>query len=138
MARLPGRLPAIVILLLSTRQYDFVWETTILSEPIYVEMARLIAMPVQALGFAVPDAAQIGASRWTGGAVAAGGREAWGSLLIGCIVVYGLLPRALALLISVTAVLRASQYRLDPATSVMSPAQPADAAVATDRHRRSR
>ena len=45
---------AIVILLLSTRQYDFVWETTILSEPVYVEMARLIALPVQALGFADP------------------------------------------------------------------------------------
>ena len=46
----------VVVLLLSTRQYDFAWETTILSEPVYVRMARLIALPVQALGFAVPDA----------------------------------------------------------------------------------
>jgi Protein of unknown function (DUF2868) len=106
----------IVVLLLSTRQYDFAWETTILSEPMYVGMARLIALPVQAMGFAVPDAAQIGASRWTGqGAVIAEAREAWGSLLIGCIVVYGLLPRGLALLVSVMALLRArSRYRLDP------------------------
>ena len=114
LAYLAGCLAALV-LLLSTRQYDFAWETTILSEPVYVQMARLIALPVQALGFAGPDAAQIGGSRWTGGgAVVAGAREAWGSLLIGCIVVYGLLPRGLALLISVAALLRArSRYRLD-------------------------
>jgi Protein of unknown function (DUF2868) len=93
----------VVVLLLSTRQYDFAWETTILSEPVYVRVARLIALPVQALGFAVPDAEQISASRWTGkGAVIAEAREAWGSLLIGCIVVYGLLPRG------------RSRYRLDP------------------------
>ena len=106
---------SVVVLLLSTRQYDFVWETTILSEPVYVWMVRLIALPVQALGFAVPDAAQIGASRWTGQiAVIAGAREAWGSLLIGCMVVYGLVPRGLALLVSVAALLRArSAYRLD-------------------------
>jgi hypothetical protein len=105
----------VVVLLLSTRQYDFAWETTILSEPVYVRMARLIALPVQALGFAVPDPEQISASRWTGkGAVIAEAREAWGNLLIGCIVVYGLLPRGLALLVSVTALLRArSRYRLD-------------------------
>jgi hypothetical protein len=105
----------IVVLLLSTRQYDFAWETTILSEPVYVGMARLIALPVQAIGFAVPDAAQIGASRWIGrGAVVAEAREAWGSLLIGCIVVYGLLPRGLALLFSVTVLLRGrSRYRLN-------------------------
>jgi uncharacterized protein DUF2868 len=106
----------IVVLLLSTRQYDFAWETTILSEPVYIRIARLIAVPVQAMGFAVPDAAQIGASRWTGqSTVIAGAREAWGNLLIGCIVVYGILPRGLALLVSVMALLRArSRYRLDP------------------------
>ena len=105
----------VVVLLLSTRQYDFAWETTILSEPAYVRMVRLIALPVQALGFAVPDAGQIGASRWTGkGAVVAEAREAWGSLLIGCIVVYGLLPRGLALVATIGALLRArSRYRLD-------------------------
>src|SRR5512132_46519 len=105
----------VLVLLLSTRQYDFAWETTILSEPVYVRMVRLIALAVQALGFAVPDAAQIGASRWTGkGAIVAEAREAWGSLLIGCIVVYGLLPRGLALVATIGALLRArSRYRLD-------------------------
>jgi hypothetical protein len=106
----------LVLLLLSTRQYDFAWETTILSEPVYVKIARLIAWPVQTLGFPAPDAQQIGATRWTGkGPLPAEAREAWGGLLIGCIVVYGLLPRGLALLVSIAALLRArSRYRLDP------------------------
>ena len=49
LAYLAGCLGA-VVLLLGTRQYDFAWETTILSEPVYVEIARLIAVPVRGAG----------------------------------------------------------------------------------------
>lgn len=115
MAYLAGCLGA-VLLLLGTRQYDFVWETTILSERAYVAIARALAAPVEALGFPVPDAAQITGSRWTRPGELFVGRERWGSLLVGCLVVYGVLPRALALLVSLTALLRArSAYRLDTA-----------------------
>jgi hypothetical protein len=106
---------AVCLLLLSTRQYDFAWETTILSESVYVRVARIIAAPVAALGFQTPDARQIATSRWTGqGGGLPEAREAWGGLLIGSLVVYGLLPRALVLLISVWAFARArARYRLD-------------------------
>ncbi|MFO1112883.1 MAG: DUF2868 domain-containing protein [Rhodospirillales bacterium] len=103
---LSRRLPGAVLLLLGTRQYDFVWETTILSERAYVAIARVLAAPVEALGFPVPDAMQITGSRWTRPGELFVGRERWGSLLVGCLVVYGVLPRALALLVSLAALLR--------------------------------
>lgn len=113
MAYLAGCL-ATVLLLLGTRQYDFVWETTILSERAYVAIARVLAVPVEFLGFPVPDAAQISGSRWTHPGELFAGRERWGSLLVGCLVVYGVLPRALALLVSLAGLLRArAAYRLD-------------------------
>ena len=103
-----------VLLLLGTRQYDFVWETTILSERAYVAIARVLAAPVELLGFPVPDAAQISGSRWTHPGTLFTGRERWGGLLVGCLVVYGALPRVLALLVSVAGLLRArAAYRLD-------------------------
>ena len=109
----------IVVLLLSTRQYDFAWETTILSEPMYVGMARLIALPVRQWGSPYRTPRRSAPAAGPAGAVIAEAR-AWGSLLIGCIVVYGLLPKGLALLVSVMALLRArSRYRLDPATSAL-------------------
>lgn len=115
MAYLAGCL-GMVLLLLGTRQYDFVWETTILSERAYVAIARVLSAPVEALGFPVPDATQITGSRWTRPGELFTGRERWGGLLVGCLVVYGVLPRALALLVSLAALLRArSDYRLDTA-----------------------
>lgn len=103
-----------VLLLLGTRQYDFAWETTILSERAYMTMARMIAAPVEILGFDVPDPAQVAGSRRTGSGQVFDARERWGGLLVGCLVVYGLVPRGVALLVSLGALLRArSRYRLD-------------------------
>ncbi len=105
----------LVILILSTKQYNFAWETTILSDRSYVTLTRAIATFPEALGFTTPDAAQISASHWTGGGDPPGEfREAWSGLLVGSIVVYGLLPRALLLLFCLLARQRAnSRFRLD-------------------------
>lgn len=104
-----------VLLLLSTRQYSFAWETTILSAPTYVSLTRVLATLPDLLGFATPDADQVAASRWTGtGIEALAAREAWAGLLAGAIVTYGVVPRAAALLIAVAACRRACRrYRLD-------------------------
>lgn len=104
-----------VLLLLSTRQYSFAWETTILSDATYVAFARALAFLPEAIGFAVPNADEIAASRWTGaiGAVLVA-RQSWAGLLVGAIVVYGLLFRGFALLLSVWMWRRACRcYRLD-------------------------
>lgn len=104
----------VLLLLLGTRQYDFAWETTILSERAYVTIARIIAAPVDALGFSVPDPEQIAASRRTGLGQLYAGRASWGELLVGCLIVYGLVPRGLALCVTAIALMRVrARYRLD-------------------------
>ncbi|MBK8176539.1 MAG: DUF2868 domain-containing protein [Rhodospirillales bacterium] len=103
------------LIMLGTRQYDFAWETTILSEPAYITATRTLATPLDALGFAVPDAEQVAASRWRAEGKAFGeSRIAWGGLLIGCLLLYGLAPRSVALLVSLIALSCARRrFRLD-------------------------
>jgi hypothetical protein len=104
-----------VIWVLSIKQYTFVWETTILSDRSYVTLTRVIASIPEALGFITPDDQQITASHWTGqGRLPAESREAWSGLLIGSLVAYGILPRAVLLLLCLLARRRACrQFRLD-------------------------
>ncbi|MBK8906438.1 MAG: DUF2868 domain-containing protein [Rhodospirillales bacterium] len=104
-----------VVLLLSTRQYSFAWETTILSARTYVDLTRILAILPDWLGFPTPDAGQVAASRWTGiGIEVLAAREAWAGLLVGAIVAYGIVPRAMALMVAV-GVWRGAcrRYRLD-------------------------
>ncbi len=109
----------LVLLILSTKQYRFAWETTILSQPAYVILTRALATVPDALGFATPEPGQVAASQWTGqGQPSSSGSDAWAGLLVGCILVYGVLPRALLLLFSLLARHRAkTRFRLDTALS---------------------
>jgi len=104
-----------VILILSIKQYNFAWETTILSDRTYTALTRTIAVGPDVLGFTTPSAAQIAASHWDRQNEPSGeSREAWSGLLIGSIIAYGLLPRILLLTLSVLAWRRASKrFRLD-------------------------
>ena len=91
---------ATLILLLSTHQYSFAWETTILSEGAFEPMTRAISALPKALGFDVPTPQQIEESRWTSSAQfgqSNATRQAWSSLLVGALVVYGFAPRLLLL-----------------------------------------
>lgn len=104
-----------IIVLLSARQYTFVWETTILTEDHYITLTQAIATVPDAVGFATPTEEQIAASqRREGQPLPETAREAWSSLLAGCIVVYGLGPRLLLLGLSLSG-FRASKrrFRLD-------------------------
>jgi hypothetical protein len=92
----------LVLLILSTKEYHFAWETTILSDRTYVALTRTLASAPEALGFTTPDAEQIAASRWAGvDNFSQEIEEAWSGLLVGSIVTYGILPRALLLLLSI-------------------------------------
>ncbi len=107
---------AVVLFLLSTRSYVFVWETTILSADTYVPLTRWLAALPALFGFPAPDPDQIRASQWIGGGQAAIARDAWAGLLVGCIVVYGIAPRlALVLLCLVLRGRAARRLRLDTA-----------------------
>lgn len=111
-------LAAIVALLiaLSLRAYDFVWETTILSSGVFVQFVQWSAWLPSIMGFVVPDEAMVRASELaTGAGNEESLRRAWSSWLVGCLVVYGLLPRLLLLLCSIALLLlRMRSCRLDP------------------------
>jgi hypothetical protein len=98
------------LLLLGAQRYHFVWETTILSAGAYIRLTAILAALPRALGIAVPDQAAVVGAEWPGPDPAVPGDEgAWSSLLIACIVLYGLLPRLLALGMSVLFARRAAR-----------------------------
>ena len=84
----------ILLLLLATRRYGFVWETTILGADTFVQLTQTLGSLPAWLGFSVPDEAMIRAS---GDALASpeGARQAWAGWLVGVLLVYGVLPRLL-------------------------------------------
>lgn len=110
----------LLLLLLSARQYTFIWETTILAEDQYIAMTEALNAPAAAVGFTVPTREDIVASQWTGDpgpAVAPGPMERsrrWASLLVASIVLYGAGPRLLLLVLSLGLRGRAARaFRLD-------------------------
>jgi hypothetical protein len=110
----------LILLLLSAKQYTFVWETTILSERHYITMTEWLSEPAQLAGFAVPTDEDITQSQWRGHAVEPmlpdGASQRWASLLVASIVLYGFGPRVLLLGLSLSMRRRACRaYRLDTA-----------------------
>ncbi len=106
---------ALVIVMLSTRHYTFMWETTILSAESYVRLTRVVASVPKLVGFASPTAEQIAAAEWPVDPQAAEeARQEWSGLLVGSIVCYGLGPRILLLGYCLARKRRARErYRLD-------------------------
>ncbi|HVP73330.1 MAG TPA: DUF2868 domain-containing protein [Phycisphaerales bacterium] len=105
-----------LVFLLSTRQYTFAWETTILSAETYRPLTHAVAALPKTSGFISPSDEQIASSRWEGVPLqqSEGTSQAWSSLLVGSIVVYGLAPRLLLLGLSLGQRRTAkSRYRLD-------------------------
>lgn len=114
LAYLLGALVAVVVLL-STKEFTFTWETTILSEGSYIRITEGIAALPALIGFPAPDATDVAASQ-KGAPLAAAERVrgAWAGLLIGCVAVYGVLPRLALLIVSLLAAWRAARRcRLD-------------------------
>lgn len=79
---------------LSARRYGFAWETTILSADVFVHLVRIVGWLPAQVGFAMPDAEHVRASG-IAAAVDEGARIAWSSWLVGCVTIYGIVPRAL-------------------------------------------
>ncbi len=82
--------------------YQLTWETTILSPAVFERFVQLTGAVPGLLGFPVPDAAAVARMGTVGGQAAAGGvpQSDWAWWLMGCVLIYGLLPRALLALIS--------------------------------------
>lgn len=87
-----------LLLLLATRRYGFVWETTILGGDTFIALTQAIGALPALLGFSLPDVELIRAS---GDAAIASevARQSWAGWLVGVVLVYGLLPRLLLTLL---------------------------------------
>jgi len=91
------------LLLLSLRQYDFVWATTVLSSETFEQMSALLGQVPQLLGIAVPDAQLVQISRTgveTSSETASIARVLWSNLLMASLVLWGVIPRVVLLAIS--------------------------------------
>ncbi|PKQ42081.1 DUF2868 domain-containing protein [Pseudomonas sp. YY-1] len=87
-----------LLLLLATRRYGFVWETTILGGDTFIALTQAIGALPALLGFSLPD---IDVIRASGDAAIASeeARQSWAGWLVGVVLVYGLLPRLLLTLL---------------------------------------
>lgn len=93
-------LSALILLLtlMATRRYGFVWETTILGADTFIHVTQALGYLPSLLGFNVPTQEMIRASG-DGALHIESARQAWASWLVGVLVVYGVLPRLLLALL---------------------------------------
>lgn len=89
-------LSALILLLtlMATRRYGFVWETTILGADTFIHVTQALGYLPALLGFNVPTEEMIRASG-AGALDIESARQAWATWLVGVLVVYGVLPRLL-------------------------------------------
>ncbi|WP_352339481.1 DUF2868 domain-containing protein [Psychrobacter sp. 16-MNA-CIBAN-0192] len=95
LATLTGMLFAIVFLLI-VRQYSFSWESTLLSDQALITLTHLLGWLPSMVGFDVPNDAAIVQSRLVTAAMPLSVARQWAGLLIGSLLMYGIVPRALA------------------------------------------
>ncbi len=104
-----------LLAVLSLRSVSFTLETTILPASVFAAVVEGLGAAPAWLGFAVPTPEMIQAALNPSAVLqdAAAGR-AWASWLVGCVLLYAVLPRALAFLVCQT-LLRRRRARCQPA-----------------------
>lgn len=88
----------LLLILMATRRYGFVWETTILGADTFINLTQALGALPALLGFNVPTVEMIRASGGTALDIESA-RQAWATWLVGVLVVYGVLPRLLLALL---------------------------------------
>lgn len=99
-----------VLALLAAKRYSFNWETTLLSADSFVFLVQTVGILPSYLGFSIPTEAVI---RQSDGLqlLPAAAQVQWSSWLVGCLIVYGIFPRFLALALSLF-LFKQRQHRL--------------------------
>jgi hypothetical protein len=82
----------LLLMLMATRRYGFVWETTILGSDTFVSLTQTLGAIPALLGFTVPTESMIRASG-DSALVVESARQAWAAWLVGVLLVYGIVPR---------------------------------------------
>ena len=84
-----------MLLLMATRRYGFIWETTILGADVFVATTRALGALPNWLGFSVPTVEMIRISNDTSLYNNELVRQAWAVWLVGVVLIYGVIPRLL-------------------------------------------
>ncbi|MFK3989992.1 DUF2868 domain-containing protein [Psychrobacter sp. NPDC064578] len=95
LATLTGMLLAIIFLLI-VRQYSFSWESTLLSDQALITLTQVLGWLPSMVGFNVPDSTAIVQSRLVTDAMPLTVARQWAGLLVGSLLMYGIVPRAIA------------------------------------------
>ncbi|MGO2278245.1 MULTISPECIES: DUF2868 domain-containing protein [unclassified Psychrobacter] len=95
LATLTGMLLAIIFLLV-VRQYSFSWESTLLSDQALVSLTQILGWLPSMVGFGVPDSEAIAQSRLVTNAMPLSVARQWAGLLVGSLLMYGIVLRAIA------------------------------------------
>ena len=95
LATLTGMLFAIIFLLI-VRQYSFSWESTLLSDQTLITLTQILGWLPSMVGFGVPDSTAIIQSRLVTDAMPLSVARQWAGLLVGSLLMYGIVPRAIA------------------------------------------
>ena len=94
---------------LAVHRYTLSWETTILEPQFFLQAVQALGRVPAWFGFTTPEAAAV----LSPATADAADQRTWALWLVGCIAVYGLLPRLLLLMLS-AAVWQARKGRLQP------------------------
>jgi uncharacterized protein DUF2868 len=81
-----------MLMLMATRRYGFVWETTILHSDTFVSFTQALGALPAWLGLNVPTPEMIRASG-DAALTIENARQAWATWLVGVLVIYGIVPR---------------------------------------------
>ena len=82
-----------LLVMLSTRRYGFIWETTILPAEVITRLAEVLAWLPRQFGLTMPDTQMV--LRAAGPDAVDADRHVWSAWLISALVLYGVVPRAL-------------------------------------------
>ena len=88
----------LLLMLMATRRYGFVWETTILGSDTFVTLTQNLGIVPSLIGFSVPSETMIRASG-DSALLIESGRQAWAAWLVGVLLIYGIVPRLLLALL---------------------------------------
>ncbi|WP_085637059.1 MULTISPECIES: DUF2868 domain-containing protein [unclassified Pseudomonas] len=87
-----------LVLLMATRQYDFIWESTLLGADFFAALTDALTAVPHALGWSAPrvDMIRVGLDSDYNRALV---RQAWAIWLVGAVLIYGVLPRLILMLL---------------------------------------
>jgi hypothetical protein len=91
-----------LLIVLATHQVDFIWQTTILNEDVFIQLTQWLTAIPHMFGINVPnpsDVSYASISLTNPLAIAQTSRISWSNLLIFSLIVYALIPRILLVLI---------------------------------------